>query len=405
MIPRQLEAKANELLGKYPLLAVTGPRQSGKTTLAQRLRPDYVYINLELEENRNFAENDPHGFLQAYQGGVILDEVQYAPLLFPYLKHYTDQRGKTGEYILAGSQQFLLLEKITQSLAGRVALLQLLPLSLTELQMAGLPPASAEDFILKGGYPRLYDQQIEATDFYPSYVRTYVERDVRQIVNVTDLRLFRQFLTACAGRAGQIVNFQELGNVLGIDSKTVKSWVGILEASFIVFLLPSYHRNFDKRIVKSPKLYFYDTGLVCSLLNIKTVEQLNAHFAKGALFENMVIVELLKQYLHSGGNPAFYFWQDTNMREIDLLIEEGAQLKAVEIKAGKTINTDFTKNLYAFQTLAGAETVQLFLVYGGDMAQPRSNLQVLPWNMAAKIVQEITSPPTHSATPPPGSQN
>lgn len=387
MIARQLESKAIELLEKFPLLAITGPRQSGKTTLAQRLRPDYVYINLELEENRDFAESDPHGFLQAYQDGVILDEVQYAPSLFPYLKHYTDQRGRTGEYILTGSQHFLLLEKITQSLAGRVALLQLLPLSLTELQIASLPPASAEEFILKGGYPRLYDQHIAATDFYPSYVRTYVERDVRQIVNVSDLRLFRQFLTACAGRTGQIVNFQELGNILGVDSKTVKSWVGILEASFIIFLLSPYHRNFDKRIIKSPKLYFYDTGLVCSLLNINTTDQLNAHFAKGALFENMVIVELLKQALHSGAVPAFYFWQDSNMREIDLLIEEGAQLKAVEIKAGKTISTDFTKNLYAFQNLAGAESVQLFLVYGGDVTQPRSTLQVLPWNRSVQIIR------------------
>ncbi|NUQ24268.1 MAG: ATP-binding protein [Saprospiraceae bacterium] len=388
MISRQLESKANELLGKYPLLALTGPRQSGKTTLAQRLRPDYKYVNLELDENSDFARNDPHGFLTAHQGGVILDEVQYVPTLFPYLKHYTDQRGKTGEYILTGSQQFLLLEKIAQSLAGRVALLQLLPFSLTELQNAGLSPDSPEEYILTGGYPRIYDKNILPTDFYPAYIRTYVERDVRQIVNVTDLRLFRQFLTACAGRAGQIVNFLELGNVLGIDSKTVKSWLGILEASYIVFLLSPYHRNFDKRIVKSPKLYFFDTGLACSLLNISTTDQLNAHFAKGALFENMVITELLKQTLHSAGTPAFYFWRDSNMREIDLLMEEGAKLKAVEIKAGKTINPSFTKNLYAFQNLAGAQQVELFLVYGGDTAQPRTDLRILPWDQAAGIAMQ-----------------
>lgn len=385
MLSRQLEPKASELLEKFPLIVITGPRQSGKTTLAKKLRPDYKYINLELEENSDFARNDPHGFLTAHQGGVILDEVQHVPALFPYLKHYTDLRGRPGEYILTGSQHFLLLEKITQSLAGRVALLQLLPFSLTELQNAGLSPATPEAFILTGGYPRIYDKNIAPSDFYPAYIRTYVERDVRQIVNVTDLRLFRQFLTACAGRAGQTVNFLELGNVLGIDSKTVKSWTGILEASFIIFLLPPFYRNFDKRIVKSPKLYFYDTGLACSLLNIHSTEQLDAHFAKGALFENMVIVELLKQYLHAGATPAFYFWKDSNMREIDLLMEEGAKLKAVEIKAGKTINPAFLKNLHAFQNTAGAEHVELFLVYGGDVAQPRSDLKILPWNQIAEI--------------------
>jgi predicted AAA+ superfamily ATPase len=385
MIPRQLATKAAELLEKYPLLAITGPRQSGKTTLAQRLRPDFGYVNLELAENSDFARNDPHGFLAAHQGRVILDEVQYVPSLFPYLKHYTDQRGKTGEYILTGSQHFLLLEKITQSLAGRVALLQLLPFSLSELQNAGLQPASPEAFTLQGGYPRIYDRNIAPADFYPDYIQTYVERDVRQIINVTDLRLFRQFLTACAGRAGQIVNFLELGNVLGIDSKTVKSWMGLLEASFIIFLLPPYHRNFDKRIVKSPKLYFYDTGLACSLLNIQSAEHLNAHFAKGALFENMVIVELLKQHLHAGATPAFYFWQDSNAREIDLLVETGAKLKAVEIKAGKTISPAFLKNLHAFQTMAGAEQVELFLVYGGDAAQPRSDVHILPWDQTAAV--------------------
>jgi len=385
MIERHLTPKANELLNKYPLIAITGPRQSGKTTLAKKLRPDYQYINLELNENQEFATNDPHGFLQAYQGGVILDEVQFAPALFPYLKHYTDQRGHPGEYILTGSQHFLLLEKITQSLAGRVALLRLLPLSMGELQSAALLPDSPEEFVLQGGYPRLYDMNIAPTDFYPGYIRTYVERDVRQIINVTDLRTFRQFLTACAGRAGQIVNFSELGNVLGIDSKTVKSWIGILEASFIIFLLPPYHRNFDKRIIKSPKLYFYDTGVACSLLNITTSEQVDAHFAKGALFENMVVAELLKAQLHLGYDPNFYFWQDSNHREVDLIAEQGHRMKAIEIKAGKTIPNDFTRNLYHFRQLAGAESVELFLIYGGKTSQPRSDLKVLPWNEAALV--------------------
>ena len=385
MIQRNLLTKADDLLGKYPLIAITGPRQSGKTTLAKQLRPDFQYVNLELEENRSYAAEDPHGFLQANQGGVVLDEVQYVPSLFPYLKHYTDLRGSVGEYILTGSQHFLLLEKITQSLAGRVGTLQLLPFSIGELRSGGILPSYPEDFVLNGGYPRLYDQQIEPTDFYPGYISTYVERDVRQITNILDLRQFRQFLTACAGRVGQLVNFTEMGNVLGIDGKTVKAWLGILEASFIVFLLPAYHRNFDKRIIKTPKLYFYDTGLASSLLNITTPQQLDAHFAKGSLFENMVIVELIKTQLNIGREPAFYFWLDSNMREIDLLVEQANHLKAVEIKAGKTIPKDFVKNLNYFKEVAGNPTHEFYLVYGGDTGQQRTDLTVLPWHNLQKV--------------------
>lgn len=386
MIPRQIEERANILLSQYPLLALIGPRQSGKTTLAKILRPNYQYINLELAENANFALSDPHGFLQTYQKGVILDEVQTVPELFPYLKHYTDKRGLVGEYILTGSQNFLLLEKITQSLAGRVVLQKLLPFSHSELTAADKMINEAGKFIFTGGYPRIYDKNIAPTDFYPSYISTYIERDVRQITRVTDLRLFQQFLAICAGRAGQLVNFTEIGNILGIESKTVKSWLSLLEASFIIFLLPPYYRNFDKRIVKSPKLYFYDTGLACSLLNIQDEGQLNTHFAKGALFENMVIVELLKQYLNEAKNPAFYFWQDSNSREIDLIIEESNRLKAIEIKASKTINDSFFKNLNSFQTLAKTENVASFLVYGGDMNQTRSTTNVLSWQKANNII-------------------
>jgi uncharacterized protein len=282
-------------------------------------------------------------------------------------------------------------EKISQSLAGRIALLQLLPFSLSELQTAAQAPERSESFIFTGAYPRIYDKNIAPADFYPNYLQTYVERDVRQIVNVTDLRLFRQFLGACAGRTGQVVNFSELGNILGIDSKTVKSWMGVLEASFIVFLLPPYHRNFDKRITKSPKLYFYDTGLACSLLNIGSPGQLETHFAKGALFENMVISELLKRQLHRGAQPAFFFWQDSNMREIDLLFEENNRIKAVEIKAGKTIPKDFARNLYSFRDLAGTDATDLYLIYGGDTGQQRSDLGILPWNEMEEVFDKTVA--------------
>jgi uncharacterized protein len=386
MIPRTLASKATILLDQYPMLAISGPRQSGKTTLARQLRPEYQYVNLELDENRDFATNDPHGFLQLYKNGVILDEVQYVPTLFPYLKHYTDLRGLSGEYILTGSQHFLLLEKITQSLAGRVGLLRLLPFSMQELDTAGLMPATADEFIYKGAYPRLYDKRIAPVDFYPAYIQTYVERDVRQVVNVGDLRVFRQFLTACAGRAGQLVNFTELGTILGVDSKTVKSWIGILEASFIIFLLPPYHRNFDKRIIKSPKLYFYDTGLVCTLLNITDPAQLQAHFAKGALFENMIVSELVKTRLHAGNDANFYFWQDSNGREIDLLHEVGSALTVIEIKSGKTITKDFMRNLLYFNELANGVRVNAHLIYGGEENQIRSDVQIWGWADTSKVL-------------------
>ncbi len=239
-----------------------------------------------------------------------------------------------------------------------------------------------------GSYPRLYDKGIALTDFYPNYVRTYVERDVRQVLNVGDLRLFRQFLSACAGRVGQRANFLELGNVLGIDSKTVKSWMGILEASFIIFLLPPYHRNFDKRIIKSPKLYFYDTGLACSLLNINQASQLESHFAKGALFENLIVAELLKARLHIGQSPAFYFFLDNNQREIDLISEQNGGLRAIEIKAGKTIASDFTRNLLAFQKVAAAENPQIYLIFGGEEGQKRSDLNIFPWHEAGAAVAD-----------------
>jgi uncharacterized protein len=374
MIPRHIAPKVLELLDKYPLIALTGPRQSGKTTLAQVLKPTYQYVNLELAENRDFADNDPHDFLKMYQKGVILDEIQNVPSLFPYLKHYTDQRNRVGEYILTGSQHFLLLEDITQSLAGRVALFNLLPLSLAELQ-ASVTFAEPEPFILTGGYPRIYDRNIKPSDFYPNYLKTYVGRDIRQ----SSKAVFRKFLTLCAGRVGQLVNFVEIGNVLGIDSKTVKAWVGILEASFIVYLLPPYYKNFDKRIVKSPKLYFYDSGLACSLLGIQTEEQLNTHFAKGALFENMVIIELMKHALNQGQNANFYFWQDSNAREIDLIIEHNNTLNAIEIKSSKTISPSFFKNLYIFKELAVSEKVELYVVYGGETPQLRSDVSVLTW--------------------------
>lgn len=384
MIARELLHKAEAMLQKYPLIAVTGPRQSGKTTFCKQLRPGYQYLNMELPENRLFAQTDPHHFLQTHQGGVILDEVQNAPELFSYLQYYTDMRQQPGEYILSGSQNFLLLEKITQSLAGRIAIFHLLPFSLQELEKSGLLSNSWEEQLVAGFYPRIYDRQLTPSEFYPDYILTYAERDVRQVLNVVDLSLFQQFMRLCSGRTGQLVNLNQMGNELGIDQRTVRSWLSILEASFIIYLLQPYHRNFEKRIVKTPKLYFYDTGLAAWLLGIRGQQDFLTHFARGSLFENFVINELLKNRWNQGIKPGLFFWQDSNLNEIDLLLENGLQLDAVEIKAGKTIQPDFFKNIERFQKYSN-NLARPWLVYGGDQIQQRSQATVLTWRHLDKI--------------------
>jgi len=372
------------MLTKYPMIAVTGPRQSGKTTFCRQLCPDYQYLNMELTENQQFARQDPHRFLQLYKGGVIFDEVQNVPELFPYLQHYTDLRNEPGEYVLSGSQHFLLLEKITQSLAGRVSIFNLLPFSLEELKGSPWEKNTWEAYLWTGFYPRLYDRDIAPTDFYPDYLQTYVERDVRQLLNVNNLALFRNFITACAGRTGQLLNLTQLGTDVGIDVKTAKNWLSILEASFIIYRLQPWFHNFNKRIVKTPKLYFYDTGLAAYLLGIRSMADLDPHFARGALFENFVINELLKNQFNAGDRPQFFFWQDSNANEIDLLIDRVTNQSIVEIKAGKTIQPDFFKNLKLFKNM-NPTTSGSWVVYGGDQMQPRTEATVLTWRDLAGL--------------------
>ncbi|MCB9283008.1 MAG: ATP-binding protein [Lewinellaceae bacterium] len=385
MIARELLTQADVLLGKYPLIAVTGPRQSGKTTFCKMLRPEYKYLSMELPENQRFAREDPHNFLQTYRGGVILDEVQNVPELFSYLQFYTDERQEVGEYILSGSQNFLLLEKITQSLAGRIAIFHLLPFSVRELKTAGMLGPAWEEYVLKGFYPRIYDRELEQSEFFPDYILTYAERDVRQSVNVENLALFQQFLGLCAGRTGQLVNMSQMGNELGIDYRTVRSWLSILQASFIVYLLAPYHHNFEKRIVKTPKLYFYDTGLASWLLGIRKMSDFAVHFARGALFENFVINELLKNAWNQNKKPGMYFWRDSSGNEIDLLLENDLHPEAIEIKAGKTIQPSFFKNLVRFQK-ASYQFARPWLVYGGDQYQQRQQATVLTWRDLEMIV-------------------
>ena len=378
MIPRQLIERASEMLQKYPIITITGPRQSGKTTLAKLLRPSFRYVSLESPAEREFARQDPKGFLETYQNGVILDEVQYVPELFSYLQVVTDERNRTGEYILTGSQNFLLMQQITQSLAGRVAVFNLLPLSWSELRGTAYAPASWEKYLVNGSYPRRLVQDIDPAGFYDSYLQTYVERDVRQVKNILNLGLFQRFIQLLAGRVGQLFNQQSLAVELGVDNKTVNAWLTVLETSFIAYRLQPYHQNFSKRIVKTSKVYFYDTGLAAYLLGIRSSGDLAVHFARGSLFENLIINELTKNWLNRGQRPPFYFWSDQSSHEVDLLIDRGTSLTAVEIKSGQTIRADFFKGLQYFGGLA--PQTEAVLVYGGNESQKRTGVRVLTMN-------------------------
>lgn len=377
MLPvlRHVQPLIEQALTKFPVVALTGPRQSGKTTLCKWLKPEYTYVNLEDLTLREFARTDPKGFLQTYKSGVIIDEIQYVPDLFSYLQVYTDERQRAGEYLITGSQNFLMMERISQSLAGRVALFNLLPLSAEELRSSTYNPNSWHEMLLGGGYPRKWTQQIEADDFYENYLRTYVERDVRLIKNINNLDLFQKFIQLLAGRVGQMFNQHNLGNELGIDNKTVNAWMNLLEVSFIAFRLQPYHENFGKRVVKTPKVYFYDTGLLSFLLGIRSVNDMQLHFAKGSLFENYVILEKIKHAWNFKTREKFYFWRETTGKELDLIVERSNELLAIEIKSGMTINSDFFKGLHSFTKVK--PQAKAILVYGGYESQNRSDVKVV----------------------------
>lgn len=374
------------MAAKMPVVSITGPRQSGKTMLARHLFPDFKYVNLENLETRDFALNDPAGFLRAQNGGAVIDEAQYAPNLFSYIQLQVDESRRNGEFVLTGSQHFHLSERISQSLAGRSANFYLLPFSNEELRSGGWLPDDYENLLLRGSYPRVYDQQMDAIDFYPSYIENYLERDVRQLVNVSDLSKFQLFARLCAGRIGQLFNMNALGNETGLDASTVKRWFSLLESSFVAFALQPYFKNYNKRLLKTPKLYFYDTGVACSLLGIRTIDQLNTHYLKGALFENFIIVEVMKQFFNRGIRPQCYFWRDNTGHEIDLLVEDGTGLFPVEIKSGRTIQPDFFKGLDFFHKISNNPLSNGHIVYGGNLHQPRINGTVTGWNEMPQFV-------------------
>ncbi len=374
MIARTITPKVEELLEKFPIVAITGPRQSGKTTLSKIVKPNYKYVNLENLSDREFAKTDPMGFLQTYQNGVIIDEIQNVPSLFSYLQVVTDERNRNGEYIITGSQNFLMMEQISQSLAGRVALFTLLPMSIQELETTAYKPITWEDYALSGSYPRKLTQNINASDYYENYIKTYVERDVRLLKNISDLDLFQKFIKLIAGRVGQLFNQSSLGNELDLDNKTINSWFTLLETSFLTFKLQPYHSNFNKVIIKTPKIYFHDTGLLCYLLGIHNKENLELHFAKGNIFENLVISEMFKNSINQTTKSKMYFWRDKSQNEVDLIIENGLNLNAIEIKSGKTINQNFFKGLDYFKKLK--TDTQLHLIYGGHENQERTNYKI-----------------------------
>ncbi|WP_439582327.1 ATP-binding protein [Dyadobacter bucti] len=378
MIERIAAKKISQLASVFKSVAVTGPRQSGKTTLVKMLFPDKTYLSLENPDIRRFAIEDPRGFLKKYETGAILDEVQRTPDLFSYLQEVLDTSSEPGRFILTGSNNFLLQQNISQTLAGRVAILNLLPFSTTELFSDSQTAPDENELIVKGLYPPVYDMNIPAEDWFPNYLRTYIDRDVRQIKNITDLIVFERFIRLLAGRTGQELNFTSLAVETGVDTKTVQSWIGILESSFIIFLLRPHYRNFNKTLVKRPKIYFYDTGLVCSLLGILSADQLQQHPLRGSLFESLVVTELLKNRTNVGKQVNLYYWRDKTGHEVDVIIDNGTSLLPVEIKAGKTINTEFFKSLIYWNKLSESE--KGIIAYAGSQEEDRSNgISVQNW--------------------------
>ncbi len=385
-IERKLSSAIRRLQNKFPILAITGPRQSGKTTLIKNLFPDYQYITLENADIRERAFIDPNAFLKTYSNKVVFDEIQQAPFLFSYLQTKVDNDKQMGQYILSGSQNFQLLQSISQSLAGRVALFQLMPFDFDELLSTQLLSKNWHRAAFQGFYPAIFDRDIEPTDYYRNYIETYIERDVRQLVNVRDLRLFRLFLKYCAGHAGQMLNIQKIANEVGISQPTAQAWLSVLETSYIVFLLPPYYQNFNKRLVKTPKLYFYDTGLLCYLLEMNRSADLDSYYQRGAIFENLIIAELHKTQLHHYQKQQLYFWRDNNQLEVDVMYEKLNRLYIAEIKSAETINTSYFKNMQVFSKISKAHTPHTSLIYGGVESYQYIDNEIIPWQSSCKFL-------------------
>lgn len=394
-LSRHITEKLKRLSQQYPIVTLMGPRQSGKTTLSKHLFSDYRYISLEDPDMRDFALSDPRGFLAMYSGQVIIDEVQRVPDLFSYLQTNVDLDPTPGRFILTGSEYFAVSHNVSQSLAGRTALLRLLPLSFSELSRCSVQtvwhenmlrpmkdqqvPTSFPDVLFKGMYPRIHDRQLDPQQFYRDYLDTYLTKDVRELLAVEDIRRFHHCLMLLAGRSGQILNLSELGGLVGVSHSTISRWVALLEASFIIYLLPPFHKNYNKRIVKSPKIYFLDTGLMCHLLKLRAPEEVPLHNAYGGIVETSVVSEIVKHFFNQGEKVPLYFWRDQSGREVDLLIDLGNQIIPIEIKAGATYTSSWAKNIREWLTLSGQAEQDGFVVYGGSQYFVRDGIQILPW--------------------------
>ena len=397
MIKRTLSTTLRKTARSYPVVTVTGPRQSGKTTLVRSVFRHHSYASLEDPDLRDFALEDPRGFLNQFVGPVILDEIQRTPELFSYIQGIVDNDASPGQYVLTGSQNFLLLRSISQSLAGRSAILHLLPFSRSELlgrkplalsrigsevpRRRSTSEAELATTLFTGFYPRIHDKNLDPGRWLANYYRSYVERDVRDIVNVGDLESFGRFVRLCAGRNGQLLNLSSLGADAGVTHTTARRWLSILETSFLVTLLRPHHRNFRKRLVKSPKLYFLDTGLLCYLLRIRSAEDLQIHASRGPVFESFVVAELMKNFTNAGLEPDISFWRDSAGHEIDVLLEQGGDIVPIEIKSGQTIATDFFSGLEYWRGLVGDPKAAAALVYGGDRSYERRGIAVCSWTV------------------------
>lgn len=365
MIERTIRERILTLSSMFPVVTLTGVRQSGKSTLLKTSFPNHKYVSLEDPDIRMMAESDPRGFLLNFGYPLVIDEVQNVPALFSYIQTIVDEHNETGMYILSGSQNFLLMESVSQSLAGRAAVLRMMPFSIAELKNAGLLPENPNEMMFTGGYPRIYDKGIPPADYFPSYLQTYVERDVMLLKNIGKRMQFNKFLRLCAARAGQLLNLTALANEADVSVPTVQAWLSVLETSNVVFLLQPYHKNFNKRLVKSPKLYFYDTGLLSALLGLKSADQMEMHFMRGEIFENMVVSECMKSFFAKGIEPQLYFWRDSNGNEVDLLVEDSGGLYAYEVKSSATLKPDFFRGLKSFEKLADGVLAGCAVIYGG----------------------------------------
>jgi len=389
VIPREAADPIRALVADYPVVAITGPRQSGKTTLARTLFADLGYLSLEDPDVRQRAIDDPRAFLADCGEGAVLDEVQRVPELFSYLQGAVDEDPRPGRFILTGSQQFGLLAGITQSLAGRVALVPLLPFTLRELESCGNTPADLRALLYGGLFPPIHDRGLDPHVWCANYVQTYLERDVRQMLNVRDLRAFQLFLRMCAARCGQLVNLSALASDCGITHNTAKAWLSVLEASYVVHLLPPHHANFSKRLVKTPKLYFHDPALVSWLLGIRSPAELATHSMRGPLFETWVVSELLKARFNRGLTSNLFFWRDRAGLEIDVLVDRGVELVPVEIKSGRTLASDSFGGLARWRELAGDRAGAGWLVHGGDEEHSRDGCRALPWRGIDRLAADV----------------